>query len=304
MTGYRSHRFRSADGRLDLFARDYPGDRPDAPALLLMHALTRNSADFEPLVDWLQPWSARGAVIGAGGRYRLVVPDTRGRGRSDRDPDPANYNPAVYVQDMFALMDDLGLASAGLVGTSMGGLVAMAMAATAQQGGFLDRLGPVIMNDVGAHLEPDALDRIGSYVGKAGPFADWNEAAAACRSVNGSVFPDFTDAEWMAFARRTCRETEAGVVHDYDPAIAVPFETESGDVDLWPLWQAMDGLPVLVVRGATSDLITAETVAEMGRRHNGPFASATVPGRGHTPLLDEPAARTAIQNFLTEHYPL
>ena len=303
MPGYRSHRFRSADGRLDLFARDYPGDTPDAPALLLMHALTRNSADFEPLVDWLRPWSASGAEPGPGGRFRLVVPDTRGRGRSDHDPDPANYNPAVYAQDMFALMDDLGLASAGLIGTSMGGLVAMAMAATAQQGGFRGRLGPVIMNDVGAHLEPGALDRIGSYVGRSGPFADWEEAAAACRAVNAPVFPDFTPADWMDFARRTCRETGEGVAYDYDPAIAVPFETESADVDLWPLWQAMDGLPVLVVRGANSDLISAATVAEMGRRHDGPFASVEVPDRGHTPLLDEPAARTAIQDFLSEHYP-
>ena len=303
MTPYRSHRFRSADGRLDLFARDYPGGGPDARPLLLMHALTRNSADFEPLVEWLLPWAASGAASGAGGGYRLIVPDVRGRGRSDRDPEPAHYSPAVYARDMFALMDDLGIESAGLIGTSMGGLVAMAMAAIAAEGGFRGRLGPVIMNDVGAHLEPAALDRIGSYVGKAGPFADWDAAATACRAVNGAVFPDFTDADWLAFARRTCRETEGGVAHDYDPAIAVPFETESGGADLWPLWQAMDGLPVLVVRGAISDLISTATVTEMDRRHEGPFASVEVPDRGHTPLLNEPAARTAIQHFLSEHYP-
>ena len=298
MIPYRSHRFRSADGRLDLFARDYPGGGPDARPLLLMHALTRNSADFEPLIEWLLPWSAGLS----GGRYRLIVPDVRGRGLSERDPEPANYSPAVYAQDMFALMDDLGIESAGLIGTSMGGLVAMAMAAIAAEGGFRQRLGPVIMNDVGPHLEPDALERIGSYVGKAGSFADWAEAAAACRAINGPVFPDFTDADWMDFARRTCRETESGVAYDYDPAIAVPFEVEGENVDLWPLWQAMDGLPVLLVRGAASDLISAATVEEMGRRHEGPFASVQVPDRGHTPLLNEPVARTAIQDFLSEHY--
>ncbi len=300
MTLYRSHRFRSADGRLDLFARDYPGGGPGARPLLLMHALTRNSADFEPLVEWLLPWAANAA----GGGYRLIVPDVRGRGRSDHDPEPAHYNPAVYAQDMFALMDDLGIESAGLVGTSMGGLVAMAMAAMnrGRSRELPSRIGPVVLNDVGAFLEPDALERIGSYVGKAGPFADWTEAAAACRAVNGAVFPDFTDADWMDFARRTCRETDGGVAHDYDPAIAVPFEAESEQLDLWPFWQAMDGLPVLLLRGATSDLISAATVEEMGRRHEGPFASAEVPERGHTPLLNEPAAQSAIRAFLTEHY--
>ncbi|WP_230281687.1 alpha/beta hydrolase [Croceicoccus sp. Ery15] len=298
MTDYRSHRFRSADGRLDLFARDYPGTDSAARPLLLIHALTRNSADFEPLIDWL------------GGRYRLVVPDVRGRGLSDRDPEPAHYNPAVYAEDMFALMDDLGIDSAGLIGTSMGGLIAMAMAAM-DRGRSRDlppRVGPVIMNDVGAHLEPDALARIASYVGKSPAFADWDEAAAGCRAVNGPVFPDFTDADWMEFARRTCRDTADGVAYDYDPAIAVPFEagneSGNGEVDLWPVWRAMDGLPVLVVRGVMSDLLSAATVAEMDRTHEGPFASVDVPLRGHTPLLNEPAARKAIETFLTEHYPV
>lgn len=294
MTDYRSHRFRSADRGLELFARDYPGADSSSPALLLMHALTRNSADFEPMVEWLA------------GTYRLIVPDVRGRGLSDRDADPMNYRPDIYAADMFALMDDLGIESAGLVGTSMGGLMAMAMTAM-NRGRSMDlpsRIGPVILNDVGAHLEPDALARIGSYVGKSGPFADWDAAAAACRTVNGPVFPDFGDAEWMAFARRTCRETADGQVeYAYDPAIAVPFEGESENVDLWPIWQAMDGHAVLVVRGVMSDLLSDQTVAKMGEVHEGPFAHVDVPNRGHTPLLDEPAARSAIEQFLKEHYP-
>lgn len=301
MASYRSHRFRSADGRLELFARDYPGDSPDARPLLLMHALTRNSADFEPLIDWLVPWAASQP----GGGYRLIVPDVRGRGLSDRDLDPANYNPAVYAQDMFALLDDLGVESAGLIGTSMGGLIAMAMAAMnrGRSRELPSRIGPVILNDVGAHLEPAALDRIAGYVGKPRLFANWQEAAEGCRAVNGPVFPDFTNDDWLAFARRTCRDAEGGIVPDYDPAIASSFDGEDEEVDLWPIWQAMDGLPVLLVRGATSDLISEATVAEMRRRHEGPFAAIEVPDRGHTPLLNEPAARMAIGNFLTEHFP-
>ncbi|GGD79674.1 alpha/beta fold hydrolase [Croceicoccus mobilis] len=291
MTDYREHRFRSADGGLELFARDYPGANGSSPTLLLMHALTRNSADFEPMIDWLA------------GTYRLVVPDVRGRGLSGRDPEPMNYRPDVYAADMFALMDDLGIKSAGLIGTSMGGLIAMAMTAIAEGGEFGQRIGPVVLNDVGAHIEPDALERIGSYVGKSKGFAGWDEAAATVRRINGPVFPDFTDKDWMDFARRTCQETGDGVAYAYDPAIAVPFAGESEKVDLWPIWQAMGTRPVLVVRGEMSDLLSAETVAEMGRCHEGPFAHVDVPQRGHTPLLDEPAARAAIETFLKEHYP-
>jgi pimeloyl-ACP methyl ester carboxylesterase len=281
---YQPFHYRSACGRLDLYARVYEAE---GPALVLMHGLTRNSADFEPLADHLA------------GRYRLIVPDQRGRGLSDYDSDPANYRPDIYAADMFALMDALGVDQAGLIGTSMGGLMAMIMAALQPA-----RVQAVVLNDIGPEIEAEGLARIQGYVGPSGDAADWNEAAARCAAINGSAFPDYGEADWLAFARRTCVEhAEGSVRFAYDPAIA---QTTGGDdpatvpPDLWPLWDALDMFPVLVLRGASSDLLSASTVARMQRRHAGPFTAVEVPGRGHAPMLDEDAAVAAIDTFLQE----
>lgn len=282
---FTPYRYRSADGRLDLFARLYPGD---GPALLLMHGLTRNSADFDPVIPHLA------------GRYRLIVADQRGRGLSDHDGDPGNYRPDVYSADMFRLLDGLGVEKAGLIGTSMGGLMAMMMAAMQP-----DRFGAIILNDVGPRLEPEGLARIQGYVGPGTPFAGWEQAAARCAAINAESFPDFTDRDWLAFARRTCREGADGTIRfAYDPAIARSIGGDQPDTippDLWPLWDMLSARPVLVVRGALSDLLSAATVDEMARRHAGPFVEVTVPSRGHAPLLDEPAAIGAILPFLRDH---
>lgn len=280
---YSPHRYASADGRLQLFARDYGGE---GPPLLLMHGLTRNSADFEPLVDHLAA------------RYRLVVPDQRGRGLSDRDPEPENYRPDIYAQDMFALLDSLGIAGAGLIGTSMGGLMAMIMAAAQPL-----RVGPIVFNDIGPVLDPVGLSRIGSYVGGGGPFASWDDAADALAAINAEAFPGFGHDDWVAFARRTCCETADGQVRfAYDPAIAAGFASPVAEqADLWPLWAMLGTRPVLVLRGALSDLLAPATVLRMQAEHKGPFESREIPDRGHAPLLDEPEALQAIQAFLQQH---
>lgn len=280
---FRAHAYRSACGRLDLFARDYGGD---GPPLLLMHGLTRNSADFDPLVPHLAE------------HYRLVVPDQRGRGLSPNDPDPANYRPDVYAQDMFALVDSLGIEQVGLIGTSMGGLMAMVMAALQPA-----RIRTVVLNDIGPVLDPAGLARIGGYVGAAGTFADWQEAADRAAAINGTAFPDFGASEWMAFARRTCRENADGrVAFAYDPAIASGFDSVPAEQpDLWPLWATLADKPVLVLRGALSDLLAPGTVARMAKEHAGPFAACEIPQRGHAPLLDEPEALAAILSFLKRH---
>lgn len=279
------HRYRSACGQLDLAARLYAGE---GPVLLLMHGLTRNAADFEPLAAHLA------------GTYRLIVPDQRGRGLSDWDPDPVRYRPDVYAADMLALLDGLGLAEAGVIGTSMGGLIAMVMAAV--------RPGAVrclVLNDVGPVIEPAGLARIQGYVGPSAPFADWTEAAARCRANNAEAFPDFGDDDWLAFARRTCIEQADGrVAFAYDPQIAAGVggsDPATVPPDLWPLWGLLDATPVLVVRGARSDLLARETVAEMGRRHSGVFVQTEVPRVGHAPILDEPAALGPIRQFLAAH---
>jgi pimeloyl-ACP methyl ester carboxylesterase len=285
MINWTPHRFRSADGRLELFARDYQGN---GPSLLLMHGLTRNSADFEPLVRYLA------------GRYRLIVPDQRGRGQSQHDPDSANYRPDIYAADMFALLDRLGVERAGLIGTSMGGLMAMIMGATAPA-----RVSCIVMNDIGPVVEEGGLDRIRQYVGPRDSFASWDAAAGTCAAINRHAFPGFGDADWMAFARRTCAQREDGRVgFAYDPAISSAMEPGRGGVvppDLWPLWDMLDPLPVLVLRGVLSDLLSAATVEEMARRHSGPFRAVTVESRGHAPLLDEAEVLDAMLPFLQSH---
>ncbi|MFC0204523.1 alpha/beta fold hydrolase [Novosphingobium soli] len=285
---YRVHRFRSACGTLDLAGRDYPAAAAGAPALLLMHGLTRNSADFEPLAARLA------------GRWRLIVPDQRGRGLSAWDPDPANYRPDVYAQDMLALLDELGIAQAGLIGTSMGGLMAMVM--NAMRPGLAQA---VVLNDVGPVLDPTGLARIQGYVGPAGAMAGWSEAAARTRAINAPAFPDYGGTDWDAFARRTCRENPDGTVSfAYDPAIAESIagaDPQTVPPDLWPLWALLDAVPVLVVRGALSDLLAPATVVDMAQRHAGPFASVEVPRVGHAPMLDEPPALAAIERFLDAH---
>lgn len=286
---FRPHRYRSACGRLDLYARIYDGACNDgAPALLLMHGLTRNSADFEPLAERLA------------GRYRLVVPDQRGRGQSDYDSNPGNYRPDIYSADMFALLDGLGIDRVGLIGTSMGGLMAMIMAVM-QPG----RISAIVLNDVGPQIEASGLARIQAYVGPSQDAADWNEAAARCAAVNAVALPDFVHDDWLAFAKRVCHETPDGRVRfAYDPAIAVSTAGEQPATvppDLWPLWDALAAMPVLVLRGALSDVLSAATVAEMGCRHAGVFAAVEVPGRGHAPILNEPAAIPAVDAFLRDH---
>ncbi|MDT0574718.1 alpha/beta hydrolase [Croceicoccus sp. F390] len=285
-------RYKSADDRLQLFARDYPAD---GPTLLLMHGLTRNSADFEPLISHLDE------------RFRLIVPDQRGRGLSDPDPDPANYRLDVYASDMFALMGKLDIGRAGLIGTSMGGLMAMMMGTTAPA-----MVSCIVLNDIGPQVEQEGLDRIRGYVGPVGTFGSWGEAAQACAEINGDAFPSWGDADWLAFAHRTCTRTASGQIRfAYDPAIAgQEQESDGGDdehgaglvpADLWPLWDALDPLPILALRGALSDLLSAQTVATMAQRHSGPFRAVEIAGVGHAPMLDEAAARAAIGSFLQRH---
>jgi pimeloyl-ACP methyl ester carboxylesterase len=278
------HSYRSSCGRLNLSARDYAGT---GPALLLMHGLTRNAADFEPLAA---------ALVGS---YRLIVPDQHGRGQSEWDLDPTNYRSDIYAADMFALLDSLALAQVMMIGTSMGGLIAMVMNALRPQA-----VRAVVLNDIGPVLDPAGLARIQGYVGPSAPAKSWAEAAERSRAINAAAFPDFGPADWMAFARRACVEEPDGTIaFAYDPAIALSAggaDPATVPPDLWPLWELLAGKPVLVIRGALSDLLAADTVAEMRRRHPGPFTAIEVPRVGHAPVLDEPAALAAIRRFLAD----
>lgn len=281
MPAFEELRFPSADKRLQLYTRLYPGH---GTAILMMHGLTRNSADYEGLANHLA------------GRFKLVVPDQRGRGLSEYDPDPTNYLPANYSADMLGLIDQLGLERPILIGTSMGGLMAMIMA-TMRAGEFRG----LVLNDVGPVVEKTGLDRIASYVGAVQCIGSWEDAAEYCRRTNGYAFPGYGDAQWIAVARRLFRSNADGLPElAYDAAIATGLASSNSGAappDLWPIWQGLANVPVLAVRGALSDILSPDTLSRMARHHPG-MQSVTVAGVGHAPMLDEPDALFAIDQFL------
>jgi|TARA_R110000772_G_scaffold83851_4_gene177331 pimeloyl-ACP methyl ester carboxylesterase len=284
MSGFTDLWYRSSDG-LRLYARDYAGPDVDAPVALCMHGLTRNSADFAGLAPHLTQ------------RYRVLVADQRGRGRSAYDPEPARYQPLTYVQDMFRLLDEQDVQQAVLVGTSMGGLMAMMMAAMQPA-----RVSAIVLNDIGPEVDPAGLARIKAYVGKAEPVADWAAAVAQTRAINGDAFPTFSAEDWLRFARALYRPQAQGdgLELAYDPAIATPLaaaEDAAVPPDLWPLFDAIATLPILVLRGAHSDILSSAGLRAMQQRKPD-LSVAVVSDRGHAPTLDELDARAAIDAFL------
>jgi pimeloyl-ACP methyl ester carboxylesterase len=273
---------------LALYARDYSPLLPETGLpVICLHGLTRNSRDFEVIAP-------RIAALGR----RVVVPDMRGRGKSANDPDPAHYVPTVYAQDVLKLMDALDLAKAVFIGTSMGGLITLVIAATAP-----GRIAASVLNDVGPQLDPAGLSRIASYVGHVQPLASWAEAAEATRAVNGSAFPDRLDDEefWSAFARRTHHVRDDGQIElDYDPHIALAFadfDPDAPPADFAPYFLALSAKPVLSVRGALSDILSETAVARM-RGLNPALEAVTIENIGHAPMLDEPEAWDALLDFL------
>lgn len=282
MARYFDYYYTSADG-LKLYARDYTPVDPRG-VILCMHGLTRNSADFEGIVEHLAP------------HYRLIVVDQRGRGCSEYDAATDNYQPAVYVQDMFQLLDELQLEKVILMGTSMGGLMSMMMVAMAPH-----RFSAVILNDIGPVVNPAGLERIKAYVGKTGAVDSWDAAVARMREIQGCEFPDFTAQQWDRFTRALYREDAHGVpVLAYDPAISIPLleaEVTAVPPDLWPLFDAMVDTPLLVIRGQLSDILASSCVLQM-QLHNPTMQLAEIPNRGHAPILDEPESIAAIDRFL------
>jgi pimeloyl-ACP methyl ester carboxylesterase len=284
--GFSEAFFDTVDG-LKLYTRDYAPLLPQTGApVICLHGLTRNARDFETVAP-------RIAALGR----RVIVPDMRGRGRSAYDPDPAHYVPTVYAQDVLTLLDKLEIAEAVFVGTSMGGIITMVVSALAPS-----RIAAAVLNDVGPRLNTEGLTRIGAYVGRTPPAENWAQAVAAVRAVAGPAYPARGDDAdfWDAFTRRLFREREDGkLVTDYDSNIALAFtdpETAS-PVDMSPLFQALAGKPVLSVRGALSDLLSADGVAHM-RRLKGDLETVEIDDVGHAPVLDEPAAWDAILDFL------
>lgn len=271
----------SSDG-LKLHYRDYAGPA-GRPPILCIPGLTRNARDFE------------GVAARLAGDWRLICVELRGRGESAHAKDAMSYIPPIYLQDILALYETLGLESAVLFGTSLGGLITMLLAAADPT-----RLAGALLNDIGPDMETRGLEHIRSYVGRARDWPTWLHAARFLAEAQGDRYPDWEIDQWLVYAKRLCRLTPAGrIVFDYDMRIAEPFKLPAGEAgfDLWPFFRALKSIPSLIVRGGISDLLTQETVAKMQAEHPD-LESVTVPMVGHAPTLDEPEAQAGIDRLL------
>lgn len=296
MSIYTPLSYTSSDG-LALYARDYPAD-PDAAGarageaarlpVICIHGLTRNSADFDELAP----------MLSAMGR-RVIAVDVRGRGHSARDPNPDNYTPAVYAADIAKLMADLGQARAIFVGTSMGGLITMTLAARR-----LDLIAAAIINDIGPVMSERGLQRIAGYAGRCNAVGSWIEAAAYLRDINACAFPANTDEEWGKWARRAFEQKDDGqLALRYDPNIAQAIQTgklrSTSPAARMAFRRLARRRPTLLVRGALSDLVEQEQ-ADWMRKAAPELHYAEVPNVGHAPMLTEPEALEAIRAFLAK----
>jgi pimeloyl-ACP methyl ester carboxylesterase len=274
----------SNDG-LRLHYRDYAGGADGRPPILCLPGLTRNARDFEDLAERLAP------------EWRLIAVEFRGRGESAYAKDPMSYVPLTYVQDVEALIRELGLTAFVSIGTSLGGLVTMLMA-----GAERERLKGVVLNDVGPALEQAGLQRIRAYVGRGGSWPTWLHAARALAEGNRQVYPDYEIEDWLKMAKRLYRLSSSGrIVADYDSRIAEPMRLPGGEagIDMWPALDALRHVPALILRGEKSDILAPATVQRMHRMLPNSEA-VTVPGVGHAPHLTEPAAFAAIERLLAK----
>lgn len=279
--GFES-RFVTASDGLKLHVRLYGGPAAGRLPLLCLPGLSRNAGDFD-------------VVAQAVAADRPVVAlDYRGRGLSGRDPNWQNYALPVELDDLLAVTTALGIAAAVFLGTSRGGLLTMLASAARPP-----LVGGAILNDIGPVIEGAGLARIKSYLGRLPEPRGWDEAVALLKSINGTRFPALTDEDWRGQAASMWTETEGRLVAAFDPALAKTLESLSFDAPmptLWPQFDGLAGVPVMVVRGEHSDILSAETVAVMAERRPD-LDILTAAGQGHAPLLTDGASIARIRAF-------
>ena len=283
MAGYDNLYWWSGDG-VRLHARDYPGD-PSRTPLVCLPGLTRNARDFH---DFAQAQAAT---------RRVIAVSFRGRGESGYAKDPMSYVPLTYVQDLEVLLQEQRIARFVSVGTSLGGIVTVLLAA-ADRG----RIAGAVLNDVGPEIEAAGLQRIRGYVGRGSSCPTWLHAARTVQEANRDVYPHWELEQWLAMAKRLYRVTGAGrVVLDYDLRIAEPFRVPGAEAgpDMWGALESLREVPVLVVRGERSDVLAQATAERMVERL-GSAELVSVPDVGHVPTLAEPEVAEAMARLLVK----
>jgi pimeloyl-ACP methyl ester carboxylesterase len=280
--------FVSAPDGLKLHARCYGRRSADAVPVICLPGLSRTAADFDRLAD---------ALAGNASQPRRVIAlDYRGRGLSDYDRDPANYSFQVELADVLAVATALDCLPAIFVGTSRGGILAMLLAAMRPTA-----IAGVVLNDIGPVIEPQGLMRIKGYVGKLPQPRSFEEAAEILRRLFDAQFPKLGPDDWLANARHSFKQQNGALVPTYDVKLAKTLEGVDFERPLPPLWPQFDALahkPVLVIRGANSDLLAAATVEAMRARRSA-LETIEVPDQGHAPLLADADTIARIADFAT-----
>jgi pimeloyl-ACP methyl ester carboxylesterase len=272
--------YQSRDQRR-LFYREFGHPGAKGTTVLCLPGFTRNSKDFVELAVHLSA------------QRRMLCPDLRGRGESDYDPDVERYHPQAYLEDIWELLAVTNTQRVVVIGTSLGGLLAMMMAASSPQA-----VAGVVLNDVGPETAPEGLERISAYIGRLPDVRTWPEAIAQSKAVYELALPDLTEAEWERFTKCQYTEDADGVVQrQYDPKLGDALRRSGGvAVDAWELFGALKAVPTLAFRGGISDILSPSVFAKMAQVKTD-LMRVVVPNRGHVPLLNEPECRAALDRF-------
>jgi pimeloyl-ACP methyl ester carboxylesterase len=277
----------TAQDGLKLHVRQWGPQAASALSVVCLPGLARTVADFDPLAT---------AIAGhAASPRRVLALDSRGRGKSQYDRNPENYNLNVELADLLAVLTALDVGEAIFVGTSRGGILAMRLAAVRPTA-----IAGCVLNDIGPVIEPKGLARIKGYVGKLARPATYQDGADMLQKLFGSQFPKLTGDDWLAFARRTFKQQGIRLAPDYDVKLAATLATVDLERPLPTMWKELAALarvPVLVLRGGNSDILSSATLEEMEARHPG-MKAIEIPDQGHAPLLSEAAVMSGILAFI------
>ena len=277
--------FTARDG-LRLYARHYPATTSTLRPVVCLAGITRNSRDFHVIASAISTDPVRPRPV-----YTI---DTRGRGKSAHDPDWKHYIVPIEMLDVIDFLTLRSLSDVALIGTSRGGIISMVMAAAQPSA-----IGCVVLNDIGPVVEMDGLSRIAGYIGRVPHPHSWADAGRIVRDMNEKQFTRVSDAEWVEIARQFFNEVDGKPSPGYDPQLSHSLSVLDGPMPpMWNQFEAMKRVPVMVLRGENSDILSAATVEEMARRH--PRLTAhTVRWEGHAPFLRDPHTIDEVKKFLT-----